>query len=842
MPGAIFITPEGKKQYVKEEDFASALQNELVPQSNLDVIDPVTNQPISLSPEEAANYFNVAGPAAQVDPEYSEQAMQQRLAEEQYSGLGNQALAGVAGVARGATLGLSDVALRGLGVEGEDLQGLRQANPTTSVVGEIGGAIAPALLSGGQTAPASVARALPAGLAFRAGQAASRGATGVKGLVQAGVVEGAIHGAGQAVSNLAIRDEPLSVESVVSEVGLNTLLGGGFGAAGGAIGWGLGKAGGKLLGRAERKAAEAAIDGASLTRESLGSISGASKKAFNELDELAPQLFSKADDFVRGTRESLDDLAVQGAVNQLDTLANQGKAYAANLGKHGSKVSAVEKAQAKLATAEGDEAVRAALDAYKKSVDDLASAVGYRPSEALNITAKTKLTKPDGFDEALDVAKRAHDDFVKAGLNKNPLEVIMASDSVEEMVEKAAKLDNLGKAMSNLDELTEAGLYSSRFNEAMEELSGKAQNLMGETASGMDLVSMAALFGIEEALLPNFEGPVDDIIKLALAMKFAGVATKGAKRGAGFVRNVIGGAARSAVAQKAFAGGGGLAAGAKNAAGQAAISKLIDATMAGSGRIQSATAKASIRIQKALGKLAGKTGKAISKSAPVSTSVVLRNTNFSTDKVPRKESELQAFRRIQNQISTMMANPKAAAEKIHNNLLPIRQGHLGVGDKMAGHLMNVVGFLNARMPTDPGRLQYFGKSKWRPTRSELDKFAKLVNAVNDPVGAVERLAEGRMTRQDADALRHVHPAMFQQLQDFLLDNIEEVQNFPYRQRIQISTLMGIQADPVVSRTHVWQRHFQNDAMMQQEQGAALAQPEPGTTAQQLSAPRGNTNG
>src|SRR5689334_23663122 len=84
--------------------------------------------------------------------------------ESTYGGVGGAIKAGLAGAARGVTLGLSDVALRALG--GKDtaieLEGLREENPGVSTLTEIGGALAPAFVTAGA--------ATPAGLAARAGR------------------------------------------------------------------------------------------------------------------------------------------------------------------------------------------------------------------------------------------------------------------------------------------------------------------------------------------------------------------------------------------------------------------------------------------------------------------------------------------------------------------------------------------------------------------------------------------------------------------------------------------------------------------------------------------------
>ena len=77
---------------------------------------------------------------------------------EAYGGPGHTALATIAGAARGATLGLSDVALSSLGA-GEALRAYREVSPYASVAGELGGTLGAAavetLATGGAGAPAA---------------------------------------------------------------------------------------------------------------------------------------------------------------------------------------------------------------------------------------------------------------------------------------------------------------------------------------------------------------------------------------------------------------------------------------------------------------------------------------------------------------------------------------------------------------------------------------------------------------------------------------------------------------------------------------------------------------
>lgn len=160
------------------------------------------------------------------------------------TGLYGAGVAALGGLARGATLGLSDVALD---AGHSPLAGAAEAHPTISTAAQIAGAVAPAIaaLPAGAAEVgadiggiASIARATPAGMSARLGaKIAGLGEGGgaiVRGAaaVGSGAAEGAIQGAGNYVSAMALQDRPLSIDGFVADMGQGALWGG---AAGGAL-------------------------------------------------------------------------------------------------------------------------------------------------------------------------------------------------------------------------------------------------------------------------------------------------------------------------------------------------------------------------------------------------------------------------------------------------------------------------------------------------------------------------------------------------------------------------------------------------------------------------------
>jgi hypothetical protein len=136
--------------------------------------------------------------------------------------------AGLAAAARGATLGLSDVALTQTGlVEGETLRGLEDYNEAVSIGGEVLGTGATLVFSGGTAAPA----ALGTRVATKAGMEAAKrlgGRAVVRGAVE-GAVEGGLQGLGRAITDDAQGRDPLTAEKALASTMEGAIFGGATG-------------------------------------------------------------------------------------------------------------------------------------------------------------------------------------------------------------------------------------------------------------------------------------------------------------------------------------------------------------------------------------------------------------------------------------------------------------------------------------------------------------------------------------------------------------------------------------------------------------------------------------
>jgi hypothetical protein len=226
--------------------------------------------------------------------------------------------AGLGSFVSGATLGASDVLLGATLGSGQRERYLaeREANPGVSTVANIVGNVAPALLTGGTGTAASIARATPAGALSRLGAkiAESEGAglgTKLGRAVLGGAVEGAVTGAGDAVSELALSKDPITLERVGSTLSSKMLFGG---AVGGAAG-GLAKAAEIGLTKAKGVLDSVAEGGVARTNAAVAEdLTGLDDKALRALRD------SEKEAIATGHEKALADLEAS-RVSQREALA-----------------------------------------------------------------------------------------------------------------------------------------------------------------------------------------------------------------------------------------------------------------------------------------------------------------------------------------------------------------------------------------------------------------------------------------------------------------------------------------------------------------------------------------
>ena len=261
--------------------------------------------------------------------------------EERHGGIGGQLAAGAEGAVRGLTVGISDpLAIEAARAWGGDeaanavrthLDEEKEAHPTLSTVGEVAGAVVPALLSGGESAAieapellgtaervasaakpsllSTIARSTPSGLTARLGSSVERATAEVLGSPAAssalgriakaaassaasGSVEGAIYSAGGQLSEDALGDHEVTAQKFMAALGHGFIWGAVLGGAAGGGAKGVEEAAKPLLRRVaphlEAKAGETAweaLGGTERTAKEAADVGGTKAVGQTVLDK-----------------------------------------------------------------------------------------------------------------------------------------------------------------------------------------------------------------------------------------------------------------------------------------------------------------------------------------------------------------------------------------------------------------------------------------------------------------------------------------------------------------------------------------------------------------------------
>lgn len=195
------------------------------------------------------------------------------------------------------------------------------------------------------------------------------------------------------------------------------------------------------------------------------------------------------------------------------------------------------------------------------------------------------------------------------------------------------------------------------------------------------------------------------------------------------------------------------------------------------------------------GKAARATGKAARYAAPTALST-LTNYSFS-DEQRKKPTNLQAaFRDRFEELSSFVANPRSQLQ-MHNKLASVMGVSMGVADELEMLSMKVANFLWERAPKDPGTMIRLGVSEWKPTEAQIRTWARYWRGAMEPMDVIEGTSRGRVTPEEAEAVRMLHPALVRQFQAQILNNLDEYRkNISYQGRIRVGILFGVPLDPL----------------------------------------------
>ena len=736
----------------------------------------------------------------------------------EYGGVGGAINAGLAGLTRGLSLGISDKLLAEDRRTREKLAGWQEANPVASAFGEGVGVVAPLVATLGGAAPeeatALATRAAVAGteaaeatsggeLALNAARAAARAGTAPARLVSAagrateGMVtralgegaaakvaakaagaatEGAVYGMGAQVSEDSLGDHELTAQKLLASGLHGALLGG---VTGGALS-ATGEIGSSLLGRAAPAMRGLAED------QAWRSISA--RKAAQETADRIPggergigRLM--LDEGLVSAGDRVEDIAPKISAARKSAGAEVGKMLDAAdaAGIEGPSVARIEAKirEEVLPDLQKLEKTNAApIKRVENVIADLKNLGEVRPVVPESVRARLgdqlepmlAAAQAPGGAEAASVLKEMGVEWKRAPLTFRALQGFRAEldDIIKRNTNPFGPVDKVTEAMNGAraaieNEIVEAGEGASgklgkSWGEAYKTAKLRYQRLITADKAARDTV---------QRFHANAAGSLTD--------KLAGAA-----------------AGNAGMLHHAIAGGGVIGGGLAGIA-TAAVGGVISKEIRRRGAATSAVVLEKLSALQGLQHAAASVDREVDRGVagilrPGERVPSVRRGNPYRDHQDRAEAVARAVVNLDDHAAAIEHSASAIAPHAPKTAVAYQSAALRATQWLAQQIPPSM--------KEPGRSIYPQHEAVYVSPSDAAAFIRKFDAVHDPASVLDDMRSGKATPEQVDAIRAVYPALYREIVTKIDDQLRTAKvQPPYETRKQLFVLFGMPVDP-----------------------------------------------
>jgi hypothetical protein len=127
-------------------------------------------------------------------------------------------------------------------------------------------------------------------------------------------------------------------------------------------------------------------------------------------------------------------------------------------------------------------------------------------------------------------------------------------------------------------------------------------------------------------------------------------------------------------------------------------------------------------------------------------------------------------------------------------------------------------------------------SRWRPSDTEIARFARYVRAAEQPLSILHDLEAGTLTREAVETVKELYPKLYGQIGQSLFMRAAELrETVPYAARVQLSILFGKPVDATTRPDFVAEMQ-QTFAMLDNQPGGRTGGGGPSGISDRLSTP------
>ncbi len=176
-----------------------------------------------------------------------------------------------------------------------------------------------------------------------------------------------------------------------------------------------------------------------------------------------------------------------------------------------------------------------------------------------------------------------------------------------------------------------------------------------------------------------------------------------------------------------------------------------------------------------------------------------------TEPIQKKEEN---FKKIKKDLDEVMSNDGVIMARLTE---AVPEGNEELQRSLMTTMMRQANFLHSKIPKNPSaNLQIINNEEYVPAPTELSKFFRYNQIVNDPLKTLDHLKAGTLTPEHREALVSVYPELYKEMQEEILKGLAEGKpNMSLPQKIQLSIFMGKPVDPTMTYLKDFQMSYMN---------------------------------
>jgi len=151
-----------------------------------------------------------------------------------------------------------------------------------------------------------------------------------------------------------------------------------------------------------------------------------------------------------------------------------------------------------------------------------------------------------------------------------------------------------------------------------------------------------------------------------------------------------------------------------------------------------------------------------------------------------------------DKLSKLVADPMQTGEEITKAMRGAEHLPPGIREALVGKQLETYNFLAMKAPRDP--LAEYNvnptQSQYEPSDGEIATWERYVRAAQAPLTVIDDLHKGEVTPEAAEAVRTLYPKLYQNMQIEIMQHVTESKRpLPYEERAQLGIMFDVPADP-----------------------------------------------